>query len=432
MPGRSWLLALASPLRVAPAAAGSAVGRPRPEAATALRRWRRSPTTPEEFLRRPAGHLRGGGPGREPAAPHGRATTRSGRRPWARAPGSGCAATTGTSGTSPPRRASSRSSTRRRCPIWVLPDWYFVEKGLPIPPEDAPERAGCRTSWASRRSTWARRSPSTAPSARSCWGSGCRHGCIRLENNVRPAPLPQRAGGHAGGDRRRRGPRRPAAGARRAIPGKPKPAQAADPLAGVSTAQLLAPPGAPTWRTRDTSTGLGGLASRLITRGLKDDADALRGLLALRGHRGHGEAEPRVRHLPGRRLLARLAAGGGLAGAHRRRRARRGRRRRSSRRRWRSHPGGRLDGRGAALAHAARVPGARWGPTGREGWEALARRGGGATARRRRRGGRGTRSAHERGASGCWDAQDLHVHTTMSDGDLSLEEVVGAGARSGG
>src|SRR5690606_13823438 len=29
---------------------------------------------------------------------------------------------------------------KEEMPIWYLPDWYFIEKNLPIPPENAPER----------------------------------------------------------------------------------------------------------------------------------------------------------------------------------------------------------------------------------------------------------------------------------------------------
>ena len=30
---------------------------------------------------------------------------------------------------------------KEELPVWVLPDWYYVEKKLPIPPPNAPENA---------------------------------------------------------------------------------------------------------------------------------------------------------------------------------------------------------------------------------------------------------------------------------------------------
>lgn len=37
-------------------------------------------------------------------------------------------------------RGMFRVQAKQKDPVWFLPDWHFVEKGLPVPPPDAPER----------------------------------------------------------------------------------------------------------------------------------------------------------------------------------------------------------------------------------------------------------------------------------------------------
>src|SRR5690606_16193812 len=64
-------------------------------------------------------------------------------------------------------------------------------------------------------------------------------------------------------------------------PGSPRP-RPADPLAGLGTTEILNRLGT-LLEANDTTGAWVPLASRLITRGLKDDAVALRGLLSLAG-----------------------------------------------------------------------------------------------------------------------------------------------------
>jgi lipoprotein-anchoring transpeptidase ErfK/SrfK len=37
-------------------------------------------------------------------------------------------------------RGMFRVQMKEKDPVWILPDWYFVERGEPVPPEDSPKR----------------------------------------------------------------------------------------------------------------------------------------------------------------------------------------------------------------------------------------------------------------------------------------------------
>jgi hypothetical protein len=168
---------------------------------------------------------------------------------------------------------------KEEMPVWYLPDWYFVEKDLPIPPQNSPSRRllnqlGVAAVYLSDEiAIHGTERPELL-------GQRVSHGCIRLENkyaqrlyhNVQiGTPIVIVGGEHL--DREPPGPT--------TDPGAPRP-RPADPLAGVSTDELL--------RRLDRHLAAGDrqgewvpIASRLITRGLRDDAPALRGLLARAG-----------------------------------------------------------------------------------------------------------------------------------------------------
>lgn len=168
---------------------------------------------------------------------------------------------------------------KEELPIWVLPDWYYVEKKLPIPPENAPERRlpnqlGVAAVYLGDEIAI------HGTSRPELLGQRVSHGCIRLENrsamrlfhNVQvgtPVVI-------VGGEKYDTMPPPPSTD-----PGKPKPKER-DPLAGVSTAEILTRLDVELAR-EDTSSDWVPLASRLITRGLKDDAPALRGMLERAG-----------------------------------------------------------------------------------------------------------------------------------------------------
>lgn len=168
---------------------------------------------------------------------------------------------------------------KEELPIWVLPDWYYVEKGLPIPPQDAPERR-LKNQLGVAAVYIGDEIAIHGTSRPELLGNRVSHGCIRLENrsamrlfhNVQVGTPVVIIGGEKFDD---------VPPAKSTDPGKPK-TKTSDPLAGVSTAEIL---------TRldrrlaqpDTSSDWVPLASRLITRGLKDDAPALRGLLERAG-----------------------------------------------------------------------------------------------------------------------------------------------------
>jgi hypothetical protein len=168
---------------------------------------------------------------------------------------------------------------KEELPVWYLPDWYFIERNLPVPPDNHPSRRlegqlGVAAVYLGEEIAI------HGTDKPELLGQRVSHGCIRLENKyaqrlyhnvqigtpivivggeyldtIAPVPTP--------------------------VPGPPRP-RPADPLAGVPTPEILSRLGR-ALENSDTAGAWVPLASRLITRGLRDDADALRGLLRLAG-----------------------------------------------------------------------------------------------------------------------------------------------------
>ena len=176
---------------------------------------------------------------------------------------------------------------KEEVPVWYLPDWYFVEKGLPIPAPGAPERR--QLNQLGIAAVYIGEEIAIHGTDRpELLGQRVSHGCIRLANdyalrlfhNVQVGTPVVIVGGEQLDDL----PPPPTP------PARPRPPQPTDPLAGVSTQELLA----------RVDRGLGARApsadwvravSRLITRGLKDDPVALRGLLERAGTGTSGRAK---------------------------------------------------------------------------------------------------------------------------------------------
>jgi hypothetical protein len=119
---------------------------------------------------------------------------------------------------------------KEELPVWVLPDWYYVEKDLPIPPQNAPERK--QKNQLGVAAVYLGDEIAIHGTERpELLGKRVSHGCIRLEN--RSEEILRRLDSQ---------------------------------LARADTVSEWVP-----------------LVSRLITRGLKDDAPALRGLLERAG-----------------------------------------------------------------------------------------------------------------------------------------------------
>lgn len=168
---------------------------------------------------------------------------------------------------------------KEEVPVWYLPDWYFIEKGLPIPAANAPERKvsgqlGIAAVYIGREiAIHGTNHPELL-------GQRVSHGCIRLHNdfalrlfhNVQVGTPVVIVGGED---------LEPIDASEVPTPAGPKP-PAPDPFAGVSTEDLLAQLDAELEEPDTTSLWVR-LTSRLITRGLKDDAIALRGVLARAG-----------------------------------------------------------------------------------------------------------------------------------------------------
>jgi hypothetical protein len=168
---------------------------------------------------------------------------------------------------------------KEELPVWVLPDWYYVEKDLPIPPQNAPERK--QKNQLGVAAVYLGDEIAIHGTERpELLGKRVSHGCIRLENrsamrlfhNVQVGTPVVIIGGEKFDDM----PPPPSTD-----PGKPKP-KAKDPLGGVSTEEILRRLDSQLARA-DTVSEWVPLVSRLITRGLKDDAPALRGLLERAG-----------------------------------------------------------------------------------------------------------------------------------------------------
>jgi hypothetical protein len=170
---------------------------------------------------------------------------------------------------------------KEELPVWYLPDWYFVEKGLPVPPEEAPERR--QEGQLGVAAVYLGEEIAIHGTSRpELLGQRVSHGCIRLENRYAQRLYHNVQIGTPiviiGGEYLAPEP------VEVADPSTP-PRQPPDPLAGVSTTQLLSRLDEHL-EEADTSGAWVPLASRLITRGLRDDAIALRGLLARAGTAG--------------------------------------------------------------------------------------------------------------------------------------------------
>jgi hypothetical protein len=167
---------------------------------------------------------------------------------------------------------------KEEMPVWYLPDWYFVENNLPMPAQNHPSRRlegrlGVAAVYLS---------PDIAihgTDRPELLGQRVSHGCIRLENSFAQRLYHNVQIGTpiviVGGESLDAAPPPPASdpGSRPRSP---------DRLAGVSSGSILAQLEELLEENDDTGAWVP-LASRLITRGLKDDAIALRGLLALAG-----------------------------------------------------------------------------------------------------------------------------------------------------
>lgn len=168
---------------------------------------------------------------------------------------------------------------KEELPVWYLPDWYFVENDLPIPPQDSPSRRlpgqlGVAAVYLGEEIAI------HGTDRPELLGQRVSHGCIRLENKFAQRLYHNVQIGTpiviVGGEGLENEP---------LVDVPPRSGRAekpADPLSGLSTDEILSRLG----RALDADRGTGDwvpMASRLITRGLKDDATALRGLLALAG-----------------------------------------------------------------------------------------------------------------------------------------------------
>src|SRR5690606_28201175 len=159
-------------------------------------------------------------------------------------------------------------------------DWYFIEKDLPIPPQDAPERRqegqlGVAAVYVSEEIAI------HGTSRPELLGQRVSHGCIRLENRFAQRLFHNVQIGTpiviVGGEYEPNQPEVTDPGG----PVRPQP----DPLAALSTLEILDRLDQHL-EEADTTGAWVPLASRLITRGLRDDAIALRGLLARAGTAG--------------------------------------------------------------------------------------------------------------------------------------------------
>jgi hypothetical protein len=168
---------------------------------------------------------------------------------------------------------------KEEMPVWILPEWYFVKKGEPVPPVTSPARRA--PGQLGVAAVYLGREIAIHGTDRpELLGNRVSHGCIRLDNrhaqrlfhNVQVGtPVVIMGGEHLDDE--------PAE-----VPSDPGRGNVARPdtLSGVSSPELLKRLERELQRA-DTTSRWVPYASRLITRGLKDDADALRGLLELAG-----------------------------------------------------------------------------------------------------------------------------------------------------
>ncbi len=168
---------------------------------------------------------------------------------------------------------------KEEMPVWILPEWYFVKQGKPVPPVTSPERRA--PGQLGVAAVYLGREIAIHGTDRpELLGSRVSHGCIRLDNrhaqrlfhNVQVGTPVVIVGGEHLDDEPAQQPTDPGRG----IVNRP------DPLAAIASPDLLRRLERDLARA-DTSTQWVAYASRLITRGLKDDTDALRGILQLAG-----------------------------------------------------------------------------------------------------------------------------------------------------
>jgi hypothetical protein len=177
---------------------------------------------------------------------------------------------------------------KEEMPVWYLPDWWFVQRNMAIPADNSPSRRlegqlGVAAVYLGEEiAIHGTERPELL-------GQRVSHGCIRLENrfaqrlyhNVQigtPVVI-------VGGEHLAKEPPGVASD-----PGAPRPARRPDPLGGVPTPDIVARLDR-LLRADDQTGAWVPLASRLITRGLKDDAEALRGLLGRAGAAPSAELE---------------------------------------------------------------------------------------------------------------------------------------------
>jgi L,D-transpeptidase ErfK/SrfK len=164
-------------------------------------------------------------------------------------------------------------------PVWILPDWYYVRRNLPIPPESSPQRR--RPGELGVAAIYLGDEIAIHGTDKpELLGQRVSHGCIRMSNemirrlfhNVQVGTPVIITGQVDELDEDDIAP---------TIPGRPRQAQA-NPLTRVRTPELLSRLERQL-ASDDTSAVWTATAAVLIERGLRDDAVALRGVLALAG-----------------------------------------------------------------------------------------------------------------------------------------------------
>jgi hypothetical protein len=168
---------------------------------------------------------------------------------------------------------------KEELPVWYLPDWFYVEKNLPVPPASDPSRRlpgqlGVAAVYLGEEiAIHGTERPELL-------GQRVSHGCIRLGNKFAQRLYHNVQIGTpiviVGGERWDNVPPGPTTN-----PGAPRP-RPADTLAGVPSPDLVARLRAEL-EANDRDGDWVPLASRLITRGLREDSTAMRGLLRLAG-----------------------------------------------------------------------------------------------------------------------------------------------------
>ena len=164
-------------------------------------------------------------------------------------------------------------------PVWILPDWYFIENKRPVPAEDAPERRvpGGLGAAAIYLGNEIAIHGTDRPEL---LGRQVSHGCIRLsnENAIRLFHNVQIGTPVVIVGRQRVLGEQPDSVAEFTRTARRVP-RAPNPLERVATAALLTRLDRELAAASDTASGWVMTAHTLLERGLKDDAPALRGLL---------------------------------------------------------------------------------------------------------------------------------------------------------